>query len=91
MSYESRERKEGTGVLLSNKFKKTASAPDWKGEMKLERAYAAGEIVKMAAWTKETAHGALISLKEDNFRREESGGNTNPFPSKRSDDGDVPF
>jgi hypothetical protein len=88
--YQKRERQPGTGVLLSNKFKKNASAPDWKGEMKLERAYAAGETVKLAAWTKETSAGALISLKEDNYVRENTG-NANPFPSKRSDDEDVPF
>jgi len=89
--FEKRERQPGTGVLLTNRFKK-GQGPDWRGEMKLERSYAAGETVKLAAWTKETAGGALISLKEDNYVRPEGQGNTNPFPSKRrDDDGDVPF
>jgi len=89
--YQQRERQPGTGVLLTNRFKK-GQGPDWRGEMKLERSYAAGETVKLAAWTKETAGGALISLKEDNYVRPEGQGNTNPFPSKRrDDDGDVPF
>jgi hypothetical protein len=88
--YEKRERQPGTGVLLTNRFKK-GQGPDWKGEIKVERAYAAGETLKLAAWTKETAGGALISLKEDNYIKPE-GGNDNPFPSKRrDDDGDVPF
>ena len=90
--YQQRERQPGTGVLLTNRYKKTAGAPDWRGELKLDRSYAAGETVKLAAWTKETAGGALISIKEDNYVRPE-GGNTNPFPSKRRDDydGEVPF
>jgi len=89
--YQQRERQPGTGVLLTNRFKK-GQGPDWRGEMKLERSYAAGETLKLAAWTKETAGGALISLKEDNYVRPEGQGNTNPFPSKRrDDDGDVPF
>ena len=89
--YQQRERQPGTGVLLTNRFKK-GQGPDWRGEMKLERSYAAGETLKLAAWTKETAGGALISLKEDNYVRPEGQGNTNPFPSKRrDDDNEVPF
>lgn len=89
--YQQRERQPGTGVLLTNRFKK-GQGPDWRGEMKLERSYAAGETLKLAAWTKETAGGALISLKEDNYVKPEGQGNSNPFPSKRrDDDGDVPF
>ena len=89
--YQQRERQPGTGVLLTNRFKK-GQGPDWRGELKLDRAYAAGETVKLAAWTKETAGGALISLKEDNYVKPEGQGNSNPFPSKRrDDDGDVPF
>ena len=88
--YEKRERAPGTGVLLTNRFKK-GQGPDWRGELKLDRSYAAGETVKLAAWTKETAGGALISLKEDNYVRPETG-NDNPFPSKRrDDDNEVPF
>ena len=89
--YQQRERQPGTGVLLTNRFKK-GQGPDWRGEMKLERSYAAGETLKLAAWTKETAGGALISLKEDNYVKPEGQGNSNPFPSKRrDDDGDLPF
>lgn len=91
--YQQRERQPGTGVLLTNRFKKGAG-PDWKGELKLERSYAAGETVKLAAWTKETSGGALISLKEDNYVKPEGDvrSNVNPFPSKRIEgDDDVPF
>lgn len=89
--YQQRERQPGTGVLLTNRFKK-GQGPDWRGELKLDRSYAAGETVKLAAWTKETAGGALISLKEDNYVKPEGQGNANPFPSKRRDDDeDVPF
>ena len=90
MSNSNFERKPGTGVLHSNR-KKTGSSPDWRGEHKCERAYAAGEVIKFAAWTKETTGGALISLKEDNWVKPDNG-NANPFPSKRvDDDQDVPF
>jgi hypothetical protein len=78
--YQQRERQAGTGVLLTNRYKKGAG-PDWRGELKIERSYAAGETIKLAAWTKETAGGALISLKEDNYVKPE-GGNENPFPSR---------
>ena len=88
---EQRERKEGTGVLLTNQRKKGAG-PDWKGEIRVERAYAAGEVIKLAGWTKESAVGVLISLKEDNWRpTQENNGNVNPIPAKRMDDEDVPF
>ena len=84
------ERKEGTGVLLTNQRKKGAG-PDWKGEMKVERAYDAGEIIKLAGWTKESKVGVLISMKEDNWRTSEENSNVNPIPAKRVDDDDVPF
>ena len=93
-----RERMRGTGVLLSNRYKK-GSGPDWKGEIKLERDYRAGDTVKLAAWAKETSVGALISLKEDNLQPENAAdtnqpprANRNPFPSRRVDsDDDIPF
>jgi hypothetical protein len=94
--YQQRDRRPGTGVLLTNRFKK-GDGPDWKGELKVERDYRAGEIMKLAAWTKETSGGALISLKEDNYVKpegmvQETKSNRNPFPSKRiSEDDDVPF
>ena len=90
--YQQRERQPGTGVLLTNRFKK-GQGPDWRGELKLDRAYAAGETVKLAAWTKETAGGALISLKEDNWQPDPAyKQNVQPMPSKSLDDGsDLPF
>jgi hypothetical protein len=60
--YEKRERQAGTGVLLTNRYKKGAG-PDWRGELKIERSYAAGETIKLAAWTKETQGGALDQLE----------------------------
>lgn len=90
MAYEQRERQPGSGVLFTNAKNGRAGAPDWKGELKLERSYAAGETVKIAAWTKEHAKGVLISLKEDNFQPTQQ--NANPFPSRKSrDDEEVPF
>jgi hypothetical protein len=87
------ERKMGTGVLLSNRNKKSASSPDWRGELKVSEHYAPGDTIKLAAWTKDTKGGALISIKEDTWVPPESTGpgNVNPFPSKRKDDSDLPF
>jgi len=90
MAYD-QERKPGSGVLFTNAKNGRAGAPDWKGELRIERAYAAGETIKIAAWTKEHSKGVLISLKEDNFTPKQQ--NANPFPSRKSmdDDGEVPF
>ncbi len=87
------ERKMGTGVLLSNRNKKNVSSPDWRGELKVSEHYAPGDTIKLAAWTKDTKGGALISLKEDTWQptSAQSPGNVNPFPSKRKEDGDIPF
>ena len=89
-----KERQPGTGVLFTN-YKKgeSGSGPDWKGELKLERDYAAGEIIKLAAWTKQSAKGPLISLKEDNWKPDPNyKQNVQPVPSKSLDgDDDVPF
>ena len=94
MSYVPQERKPGTGVLYTN-HKKTegGSGPDWKGELKLERDYVAGETLKIAAWTKQSARGPLISLKEDNWKSDANyKQNVQPAPSKSLDgDDDVPF
>ena len=93
MAYQ--ERQNGTGVLFTNTKKgETGSGPDWKGELKLERDYQAGEVVKIAAWTKQSAKGPLISLKEDNWKPDPNyKQNVQPAPSKSLDDldDDVPF
>ena len=89
------DRQPGTGVLFSNTKKgEGGKGPDWKGEIMLERDYAAGEIVKLAAWTKQSARGALISIKEDNWKPDPAyKQNVQPIPSKSLDelDSDLPF
>lgn len=89
------DRKPGTGVLFTNSRKAEGGAgPDWKGEIMLERDYAAGETVKLAAWTKQSARGALISIKEDNWKPDPAyKQNVQPTPSKSLDDLDseIPF
>lgn len=95
MAYQQQDRKPGTGVLFTNTKKpEGGSGPDWKGELKLERDYAAGETVKIAAWTKQSGRGPLISLKEDNWQPDPGyKQNVQPTPSKSIDalDDDVPF
>jgi hypothetical protein len=87
---EYKERNPGTGVLYTNRKKKSAAHPDWVGELKVSRDYVAGETLKISAWTKDTTGGVLISLKEDNWQPP-VGGNNNPTPSKRKDDDEIPF
>lgn len=95
MAYQPQERQAGTGVLFTNHKKaEGSSGPDWKGELKLERDYVAGETLKIAAWTKQSARGPLISLKEDNWKGPDGNykQNVQPAPSKSLDgDDDVPF
>ena len=95
MAYQPQERQAGTGVLFTNHKKgESGSGPDWKGELKLERDYTAGDVVKIAAWTKQSAKGPLISLKEDNWKPDPGyKQNVQPVPSKSVDDldDDVPF
>lgn len=94
MSYQQQERKPGTGVLYTNHNKKSDGHPDWKGEIKITQAYAEGDTIKIAAWTKQSAKGPLISLKEDNWKPDPNyKQNVQPAPSKSLDDldDDVPF
>ena len=81
-------------MFTNHKKGESGSGPDWKGELKLERDYTAGEVVKIAAWTKQSAKGPLISLKEDNWKPDPGyKQNVQPVPSKSMDDldDDVPF
>jgi hypothetical protein len=89
--YQQRERAPGTGVLLTNRFKK-GSRP------RLARRTETRPILTLLVrrlnslpGPKKRQGGALISLKEDNYVKPETG-NDNPFPSKRrDDDNEVPF
>ena len=81
-------------MFTNHKKGESGSGPDWKGELKLERDYTAGEVVKIAAWTKQSAKGPLISLKEDNWKPDPGyKQNVQPVPSKSVDDldDDVPL
>lgn len=78
----------GYGSLLTNFKKETAGAPDFTGVLKLERAYAAGEEVKISAWNKPNPKGLIISLKENNWKPD--GAQSYPREVNR-DAGDVPF
>ena len=81
-------------MFTNHKKGESGSGPDWKGELKLERDYTAGEVVKIAAWTKQSAKGPLIRLKEDNWKPDPGyKQNVQPVPSKSMDDldDDVPF
>jgi len=79
----------GWGSLLTNNDKKSDKAPDLTGVLKLERAYAAGEEIKIGGWTKHTPKGVIIRLKENNWKPD--GAKTYPVETNRRDDNEVPF
>ena len=94
MSYEQQERKPGSGVLYTNHKKKSDKHPDWTGEIKLSKDCVEGEVLKISAWTKHSARGALISIKEDTWKPDPNyRQNVQPVPSKSLDDLDsaLPF
>lgn len=64
------ERKVGTGVLLQEGQKKSPNAPDYKGELRLDQDYKAGELLKVAGWHKASGNPGrfLITLKIDNWK-----------------------
>lgn len=78
----------GYGSLLTNFKKENANQPDMTGSLKLERAYAAGEEVKISAWNKPNPKGLIISLKENNWKPD--GTKTYPVETNAMS-GDVPF
>lgn len=93
MTYE-RERVPGTGVLFTNHKKSKDGHPDWQGEYKAKRDIKEGELVKLSAWTKQSARGPLISIKDDDWRPDPNyRQNRQPTPSRSLDDldEDVPF
>jgi hypothetical protein len=61
------DRKPGTGTLLS-KDKRTEKSPDFKGELKLDQDYKAGDVIKISAWQRQSNMGPLISLSIDNWK-----------------------
>ena len=99
-----RERKPGTGVLLS-KDRKHEKAPDYGGELKLDRDYRAGETIKLAGWSKTGARNMpLISISIDNWQKDpnwkpseeqkrayEERRAANARPNPGINDDDLPF
>jgi hypothetical protein len=80
----------GKGVLFQNN-KKHDRSPDYTGLITLSRDFKAGDQVKLAAWTKRTAKGSLLSLSEDNYVPPPKADDVYPKPVSRMDDDDIPF
>lgn len=78
--------KPGLGVLFIHD-KKTEKAPDYKGDIILDRDYSKGEKVKIAGWRKTTKLNHLISLKIDDYKASKE---SYPKPVDRRDD-EVPW
>jgi hypothetical protein len=78
----------GQGSLLTNHDKVNDKAPDLTGVLVLSKDYAAGDTVRIGAWTKNTPKGVIISMRENNWKPD----NTTQYPKEtnRRDD-EVPF
>jgi hypothetical protein len=91
MSYE---RKPGTGVLFSEGNKAHEKAPDYKGNLLLDRDYKAGEEIKLAGWAKTSGRGPLVSLSIDNFKPQPRQAGSGQYPreaeNSRANSGGFP-
>jgi hypothetical protein len=87
------ERQAGTGVLFSENVPDGSSKPNWQGELKLAEDARAGDVIKIAAWTKQSARGPLLSIKQNTWKPDGNyKQNRQPTPSNSlDDDSDVPF
>jgi hypothetical protein len=56
------ERREGSGVLFTNKDKTNPKGPDLQGELKLDQDYKAGDVIKLSGWIRQTSVAPLYSL-----------------------------
>lgn len=77
----------GQGNLLTNE-KKQEKSPDYRGELVLDRDYAAGSSVTFAGWIKQTPRGHLVSLAVDKKQNEDK---IWPKPVGGRDENEVPF
>ena len=78
----------GQGNLLTAE-KKSEKSPDFRGEIVLDKDYAAGSTITIAGWKKTTPRGYLISLALDRRQNEDKQW---PKPvGGRDDDNTVPF
>lgn len=77
----------GQGNLLMSE-KKNERSPDFRGEIILDKDYAAGSSITIAGWKKTTPRGYLISLAVDKRQNED-----NQWPKQVGgrDDNEVPF
>ncbi len=61
------EHKPGTGSVFKNKFKKTIKQPDINGQLRVSRAYMAGEVIRFSGWIHESTNNKYFSLSENNY------------------------
>ena len=90
-----------TGVLWTNNYKKHDKAPDFKGDLTLERSLVKQLLseseddvkIRISGWNRDGKNGPFISLAYDSFKPKEEA---KPEPRKAKqpdpvDDEDVPF
>jgi hypothetical protein len=80
-----KEQREGSGALFTAQ-KKNSKAPDYFGDLKLDRDYRKGEIIKLSGWYKKTPKNHLISIAVNNWKSDKP----EPSPAYGTDD-EIPF
>ena len=63
------EKKEGEGVLFTNKYKDKDDKPDYTGDILID-----GRLIKIGGWVKQGRKGAsnFISLRVSNYKKPEA-------------------
>ena len=85
------ERREGSGVLFTNKDKTNPKGPDLQGELKLDQDYKAGDVIKLSGWIRQTSVAPLYSLVINNYKAVANKTEQQYPKVVNIDDGDVPF
>ena len=81
-------RKDGTGQLNKNQFKKSDNHPDYRGDAKID-----GKDKELSAWVKTNVKGEKylsISIQEP-YVKEEVETETIPVKADQENDDDLPF
>lgn len=86
-----------TGALFTNNYKKHEKAPDFKGDITLERALVKQLLadseddvkIRISGWSREGRNGKFISLAYDSYKPQES--ESRPKKVEPVDESDVPF
>lgn len=87
------QHKPGTGSISARGNKPNERAPDYKGELVLDRDYKAGETIKINGWVNQYEWGTRVGLRIDNWKPDPNYKSREPreVRSKNQIDSDIPF